>query len=58
MLSRLLGLELLDLSSNQLLGGALGNLAPRLRDTPGLRVLRLRGCGLELKDLEMLGGCF
>ncbi|XP_023686094.2 leucine-rich repeat-containing protein 31 isoform X3 [Paramormyrops kingsleyae] len=55
-LSRLLSLELLDLSTNQLLGGALGNLVPQLRDTPGLRVLRLRGCGLELQGLEMLGG--
>ncbi|XP_048866548.1 LOW QUALITY PROTEIN: leucine-rich repeat-containing protein 31-like [Brienomyrus brachyistius] len=56
MLSRLTGLELLDLSTNQLLGGAFGDLVPQLQDAPGLRVLRLRGCGLGTKDLEMLGG--
>ncbi|KAJ8397587.1 hypothetical protein AAFF_G00438630 [Aldrovandia affinis] len=52
------GLELLDISANRLLEGGLGELALQLRDTPGLRVLRMHMCGLKQDSLQMLGRAF
>ncbi|KAJ8375766.1 hypothetical protein SKAU_G00063460 [Synaphobranchus kaupii] len=48
-------LELLDLSANRLLEGGLVELAPQLRGNPGLRVLRMRMCGLRQDSLQTLG---
>ncbi|KAI1891313.1 hypothetical protein AGOR_G00142510 [Albula goreensis] len=52
------GLELLDLSVNRLLEGGLGELAPQLKGTPRLRVLRIHMCGLGRDSLQTLGSAF
>ncbi|XP_064188668.1 leucine-rich repeat-containing protein 31 [Anguilla rostrata] len=54
-LSMLPSLELLDLSANRHLEGGLCELAPQLKGSLGLKVLRMRMCGLRQDSLQTLG---
>ncbi|XP_018596775.1 leucine-rich repeat-containing protein 31 [Scleropages formosus] len=51
-------LEVLDVSTNRLLGEGLTELTPQLKNVRGLRVLRLQACGLTPESLDVLSQAF